>query len=437
MNLKAELERCITAALAACGAPAGSPAFIASPARDQFGDYQANGVMPAAKALGAKPADLAEKVLAQLGRGGAGDLSDLAEPPTVAGPGFINIRLKADWLARQLTAAAGDDHLGAERAGNKNRQTVVVDYSGPNLAKEMHVGHLRSTIIGDALARTLDFLGHRVIRQNHVGDWGTQFGMLVANMPRGADLWDLRVRDQEGYYVDAQLRFDSDPEFADRARANVVELHRAGPNAWKTSDAVLRWQNLRGAMLEHCYAVYGRLGVWFTPEEYRSKLQPDGPGQVPPGLAPAEQTGIVGESFYNDDLPKVVKELDKQGLLKESQGAQCVFLPEFKDKEGNELPVIVQKTDEGYLYATTDLAAIRYRVRELAADRVLYVTDSRQALHFRQVFAVARAAKFAPESVSLEHVAFGMMLGADGKPFRTREGGTVKLMDLLDEAERR
>ena len=441
MNLKAELERRVRAALAACGAPEGSPAIVASAARAELGDYQANGVMPAAKAMGVRPRELAAKVVAQLGAGGAGDLSELADPPTVAGPGFINIRLKAEWLGRQLAAAGKDEHLGVEQAGGKGRQTVVVDYSGPNLAKEMHVGHLRSTIIGDALARVLEFCGHKVVRQNHMGDWGTQFGMLIANMPKLADLWDLRLSDLEAYYVEAKRRFDSDAAFADCARAVVAELHRVGPNAWKTSDAVLRWRNYRQATLEHCYQVYGRLGVWFTPNEFRPKWQPDGPGEVPFDLAPPEQTGIVGESFYNADLPKVVEELREtlraQGLFRESQGAQCVFLPEFKDRDGNELPLIVQKSDEGFLYATTDLAAIRYRVGTLKADRVLYVTDSRQGLHFRQVFAVARAAKFAPPEVSLEHVAFGMMLGADGKPFRTREGGTVKLMALLDEAERR
>ena len=417
MNLKAELERRITAALAACGAPAGSPAIVASSVRAELGDYQANGIMPAAKAMGVKPRDLAEKVVRELARGGAGDLSDLAETPTIAGPGFINIRLKADWLARQLAATRADDHLGAERAGEKNRQTVVVDYSGPNLAREMHVGHLRSTIIGDALARTLDFLGHDVKRQNHVGDWGTQCGMLVAYLRRMGVTLDVLANtaavllsDLEEYYRRANECSDNDPEFRDEARMALVELQTG-----VSEETTEWWKAWRHVSLVHCLAVYDRLGI----------------RQL------AENGVVRGESAYNADLPNVVEDLRKAGLLKESRGAQCVFLPEFKDKEGNELPLIVQKTDEGFLYATTDLAAIRYRVRELKADRILYVTDSRQSLHFRQVFAVARAAKFAPPSVALEHVAFGMMLGADGKPFRTREGGTVKLMGLLDEAEKR
>jgi arginyl-tRNA synthetase len=420
MNLKAELERRITAALAACGAPAGSPAIVAQAGRSEFGDYQANGVMPAAKAMGAKPRDLAEKVIAQLGRGGAGDLSDLTEPPTVAGPGFINIRLKADWLARQLGAIGGDDRLGAERPAKP--QTVVVDYSGPNLAKEMHVGHLRSTIIGDALARTLDFLGHDVKRQNHVGDWGIPFGMLTARLHEKSEYHDLGngsyeliippIKDMEDLYREAKILFDKDEKFANKVREYVVKL-QSGDERIKAL-----WKWVVDESLIHVNEIYEKLGVLLVCDYTSRDI-------------------VRGESAYNDDLPKVVEDLRKAKLLRESQGAQCVFLPEFKDKEGNELPLIVQKTDEGYLYATTDLAAIRYRVRELKADRILYVTDSRQALHFRHVFAVARAAQFAPPSVSLEHVAFGMMLGADGKPFKTREGGTVKLMALLDEAEQR
>ena len=410
MNLKAELERRITAALAACGAPAGSPAIVAVPPRAEFGDYQANGVMPAAKAIGAKPRELGTKVIAQLGPGGAGDLSDLADPPTVGGPGFINIHLKGDWLAHELTAAAADEHLGAARAGKKDRQTVVVDYSGPNLAKEMHVGHLRSTIIGDALARTLDFLGHKVIRQNHVGDWGTQFGMLTAYLDRlqgEQQSFSGQLADLEEFYRQAKELFDADADFSRTARDYVVRLQS------RDKGILAKWNRFRSLSLSHCADVYRRLDVQLTDGDIR------------------------GESAYNDDLPKVVEDLRKAGLLTESRGAQCVFLLEFKDKEGHELPLIVQKSDEGFLYATTDLAAIRYRVRKLHADRILYVIDSRQALHFRQVFAVAKAARFAPPDLALEHVAFGTMLGPDGRPFRTREGGTVKLMDLLDEAERR
>jgi len=419
MNLKAYLEARISAALAACGAPAGSPALVGPAVREEFGDYQANGVIAAARALRTRPCDLAEKVAAALAPGEVGDISDLAEPPKVAGQGFINIRLRSDWLGRQLSAIYGDDEegLGAEKVTGAAKQTVVVDYSGPNLAKEMHVGHLRSTIIGDALARTLGFLGHTVIRQNHVGDWGTQCGMLVAYLRRMAGKLDafantaaVLLSDLEEYYRRAKECFDNDPEFADEARRALVELQTG-----VSEETTKAWKAWKHASLVHCWAVFNRLGI-----------------------RQLADNGVVrGESAYNEDLPKVVKALRKKGLLVESQGAQCVFLPDFRGKDDEPLPLIVQKSDEGYLYATTDLAAIRYRVGELKANRILYVTDSRQALHFRQVFAVARVAGFAPAGVSLEHVAFGMMLGADGKPFKTREGGTVKLMDLLDEAEKR
>jgi arginyl-tRNA synthetase len=407
MNLKAEIERRLSAALAACGAPPGSPALVSPAAKAEFGDYQANGVMPAAKALRTNPRQLAQNVLA------AADLSELAEKVELAGAGFINITLRAEWLADRTAAMLVDDRLGVEKPDRG--QTVVVDYSGPNLAKEMHVGHLRSTIIGDALARVLEFVGHNVIRQNHVGDWGTQFGMLsvyyvrsLAADPRLRPLSDAEVAltDLEDFYRKARAEYDANPEFAQRSREFVVKL-QGGDFA-----ATQYWERFRNASLKHCEGVYQKLGVRLTSQDVR------------------------GESAYNADLPKVLEDLDKKELLKESHGAQCVFLPEFKDKNEEILPLIVQKSDEGYLYATTDLAAIRYRVGTLKADRILYVTDSRQTLHFQQVFAVGRAAGFAPPNVSLEHVAFGMMLGGDGSPFKTREGGTVKLMDLLDEAER-
>jgi len=378
---------------------------MVSPAvRAEFGDYQANGVMPAAKAMNANPRELAAKVLA------AADLSDLAEKTEVAGAGFINITLRSDWLANRAAAMLSDDRLGVEKPTMP--QTVVVDYSGPNLAKEMHVGHLRSTIIGDALARVLEFTGHNVIRQNHVGDWGTQFGMLIAYMDRVREhgsTEDLtrELADLEELYRRAKELFDRDPDFARISRKNVVKLQSGDENC-RT-----RWLKYTVVSLLHCEKVYDRLGVLLTTRDVR------------------------GESEYKADLKGVVDALRDAGLLRESEAAQCVFLPEFKDKDGETLPLIVQKSDEGYLYATTDLAAIRYRVGTLKADRILYVTDSRQALHFQQVFAVARAAGFAPGGVSLEHVAFGMMLGGDGRPFRTRQGGTVKLMELLDEAEGR
>ena len=403
MNLRKTLDDRLCEALAEAGAPEGSAALVRPAGRPEFGDYQANGVMAAAKRLETDPRELAEKVLA------AADLADLAEKAEVAGPGFINIHLKPGWLAARLNEIAGDERLGVEPA--EPRRTVVVDYSGPNLAKEMHVGHLRSTIIGDALARTLHFLGHNVIRQNHVGDWGTQFGMLIAYLDRlrAKERADLsgELADLERFYQAAKKAFDEDAEFAAAARRAVVRLQGGDEHCRQV------WREFIAESLRHCEAVYGRLGVTLGPDDVRP------------------------ESAYNDDLPEVIEDLRAAGLLTESQGAQCVFLDEFGGKDGNALPVIVQKSDGGYLYATTDLAAVRYRADVLRADRILYVTDSRQSLHFRQIFAVARAAGFAPDSVSLEHVPFGTMMGADGTPFKTRTGGTVKLMDLLDEAEQR
>jgi len=402
MNLRRVLEGRLSDALRQAGAPPDAAALVAPTGRPEFGDYQANGVMPAAKRLKTNPRLFAKKVIA------AADLADLAAKVEVAAPGFINIHLKNEWLGEQLDALSADERLGVERP--ETPQTVVVDYSAPNLAKEMHVGHLRSTIIGDALARTLAFLGHPVIRQNHVGDWGTQFGMLIAYMDAIADKGQspdqapFPIGDVEVFYRDARQLFDTDEAFADRAREYVVKLQSGD------GHCRLRWQQFKQQSLEHCQAVYNMLGVLLTHSDVR------------------------GESAYNDDLPKVVEDLKAARLLAESEGAQCVFLEEFEGKDGRPLPFIVQKSDGGYLYATTDLAAIHYRVNTLHADRVLYVVDARQALHFRQLLAVARAAGFAPDGVSLEHIAFGTMMGPGGKPFKTREGGTVKLMDLLREA---
>ncbi len=414
MNLRQMLETRISEALADAGAE-NSPAMISPSARPEFGDYQANGCMAAAKKLKTNPRKLAEQVAAAA----AGKLASIATVE-VAGPGFINIKLSDAWLGAELSARLDDEHLGAVKPAEP--KTVVVDYSGPNLAKEMHVGHLRSTIIGDSLARILDFLGHKVIRQNHVGDWGTQFGMLTAFLEeeesKATDelnalgqnverITSTYLPDIEMFYQRAKKLFDDDPMFANKAREYVVKLQSGDSRVRKI------WQRFLELSLEHCKKVYGKLNVLLTESDVR------------------------GESAYNDDLPNVIAALDKKGLLSESEGAKCVFLDGFKNKDDEPLPVIVRKSDGGYLYATTDLAAIRYRVGELKANRILYVTDSRQILHFQQIFAVAREAGFAGGDVSLEHVPFGMMLGENGRPFKTREGGTVKLMDLLDEAEQR
>lgn len=394
MTLLELLSSRVQAALAAAGAPDASP-VLGPASKPEFGDYQANGVMGAAKALRQNPRELAQRVVDGL------DLEGIASEVSIAGPGFINIRLSPAFLAGRL--AGGD--APSVQAGEK----VVVDYSSPNLAKEMHVGHLRSTIIGDALARVLEYLGQAVIRQNHVGDWGTQFGMLTAFLLESRKAGDaaLALNDLEDFYRRAKVRFDEDPGFATLAREYVVKLQSGDP------EVLTLWQQFLDVSLSHCEAVYQRLGVLLAREDVR------------------------GESAYNDDLAPVVATLKAQGLAVEDQGAQVVFLEEFRNKEGEAQAYIVQKQDGGFLYATTDLAAVRYRAGTLGAARVLYVVDARQGLHFQQMFTVARKAGFVSSEVGLEHVAFGVMLGEDGKPFKTRSGGTVKLIELLDEAEER
>ncbi|MGD8830193.1 MAG: arginine--tRNA ligase [Pseudomonadales bacterium] len=388
MNLRALLtDRFALAFARATGGDA--PPLIQPAGRPEFGDYQANGAMSAAKALKQNPRQIAERVIAEV------QVDDIAQRLEIAGPGFINIHLSDDFLAGTLKAPPIETADAPER--------VVVDYSSPNLAKEMHVGHLRSTIIGDAIARILEALGHTVIRQNHVGDWGTQFGMLLAHLEETGE-GSEELQDLENFYRAAKRRFDTDPEFADWARRKVVAL-QAGDQATRAL-----WKKFIDISLSHCQAAYDRLGVTLS------------------------MADVMAESAYNDDLAAVVADLEAQGLLTTSDGARCVFLDEFKGKDGKPLPLIVQKSDGAYLYATTDLAAVRYRARRLEADRALYLTDARQSLHFRQVFAVAKRAGFAGNGLSLEHEPFGNMLGADGKPFRTREGDVVKLNDLLDEA---
>ena len=397
MTITETLEVCISAALARAGAPAGSPALVGPATRPEFGDYQANGVMAVAKKLKTNPRALAARVVEEL------DLADMAASVAVAGPGFINVRLKGEWLAEQLGNALADPRLGVPKAAP---QKVVIDYSHPNLAKEMHIGHLRSTVIGDAIARVLEFSGHDVVRHNHVGDWGTQFGMLIAHLDQLADP-ATELADLEVFYQSARQRFDRDPTFAERSRECVVKLQRGDPHV------LGMWQQFIDESLAHGQRIYAALGVTLKPQDVR------------------------GESAYNDDLPRVVEDLQAKGLLVESKGAQCVFLEEFKTKDGQITPVIVQKSDGGYLYATSDLAAVRYRAGVLAADRILYIVDARQSLHLQQVFAVARAAGYAPETTSLEHHEFGAILGVDHRPFKTRAGGTVKLMDVLEEGVER
>ncbi|MBJ7538099.1 arginine--tRNA ligase [Marinomonas transparens] len=402
MNIQTLLNQRIQAAMVAAGAPETAPALTRQSAKVQFGDYQANGIMGVAKGLKMNPREFAQRVLDKL------DLSDIAEKVEIAGPGFINVFLKNTWLGKELVELRTSDHLDVLEVSNP--ETVVVDYSSPNLAKEMHVGHLRSTVIGDAVVRTLEFLGHNVIRQNHVGDWGTQFGMLLAYMERlraeNAEI-SMVLSDLETFYRAAKTCFDDDPEFAVRARELVVALQSGD------EDCLKLWDEFIDISLAHCEETYKMLGVSL------------------------ERKHVMPESAYNDDLQNVINELTEQELLQESNGAQCVFMEEFANKEGEITPVIVQKTGGGFLYSTTDLAAVRFRQHTLEANRVLYFVDARQSLHFQQIFTLSRKAGFVKPETQLEHMPFGTVMGSDGKPFKTRSGTVAKLSDLLAEAQER
>ncbi|OEE67973.1 arginine--tRNA ligase [Enterovibrio norvegicus FF-33] len=399
MNIQALLNEKVSAAMVAAGAPEGSPAAVRQSAKPQFGDYQANGIMGVAKKLGGNPRDFAQKVLDAL------DLDGIASKTEIAGPGFINIFLSPEWLGEQAGLALADSRLGV---AEDNKQNIVVDYSAPNVAKEMHVGHLRSTIIGDAVVRTLEFLGHNVIRANHLGDWGTQFGMLIANLERheaqGGDI-SMDLSDIESFYRESKTLYDEDEEFAKTARNYVVRL-QSGDEYCKE-----KWQTLVKITLEQNQRNYDRLNVSLTNKD------------------------VMGESMYNSMLAGIVADLKEKGLAVESDGAMVVFLNEYKNKDGEPMGVIIQKRDGGFLYTTTDIACAKYRYETFNADRVLYFIDSRQHQHLMQAWAIVRKAGYIPESMSLEHHAFGMMLGKDGRPFKTRAGGTVRLADLLDEAE--
>ncbi|WP_279204780.1 arginine--tRNA ligase [Obesumbacterium proteus] len=400
MNIQALLSDKVTQALVAAGAPADSEALVRQSAKAQFGDYQANGVMGAAKKLGIAPRQLAEQVLTHL------ELDGIANKVEIAGPGFINIFLDPAWLAKQVEVALADERLDVAPV---KPQTIVVDYSAPNVAKEMHVGHLRSTIIGDASVRTLEFLGHNVIRANHVGDWGTQFGMLIAYLEKmqNEHANEMDLSDLEAFYREAKKHYDEDAAFAERARAYVVKL--------QGGDEYCRemWRKLVDITMSQNQKNYQRLNVTLTKDD------------------------VMGESLYNSMLPGIVADLKAKGLAVESEGATVVFLDEYKNKDGEPMGVIIQKKDGGYLYTTTDIACAKYRYETLGADRVLYYIDSRQHQHLMQAWTIVRKAGYVPDSVSLEHHMFGMMLGKDGKPFKTRSGGTIKLSDLLDEAVER
>jgi arginyl-tRNA synthetase len=496
------LEQRVTEAMASLAGDISTPAVIKTAQNPKFGDYQANGVMGLAKKLKQKPRELAVRIVEKL------DVSDMCEPPEIAGPGFINFRLRPAWLADRLTEALKDQaRLGIDPL--ENPPVTVVDFSSPNIAKQMHVGHLRSTIIGDVIARILEFWygdenrwdfkpdpenlenyihnpEKRVLRQNHIGDWGTQFGMVILGLwhlcmaekheksgkpnyiedeltaikkdgPQGTyseePLRQIRDRHENDWREDS-LHEEGDGEkvfkpflenikneditwdkllkayqfvnlieelvrgkgltIPTRPEVIAYELLTRKVTGWLQigdEQEILAWQYAREISLDHCQGIYDLLGVKLTKKDVR------------------------GESCYRDDLPSVIFELSVANLLQKSAGAQCVFLEGFKTKEGEPLPLIVQKSDGAYLYATTDLAAIRYRVGELKSERIIYVTDARQKLHFEMFFACARKAGWAPEKIKLEHVPFGSVLGDDGRPFKTRSGENVKLQDLLEEAE--
>lgn len=397
---------------------------VVTPAQNlAFGDYQCNAAMGLVKRVSeatgtkANPRQIAERIKAAVEL----LLEDMASEITIAGPGFINVRLSPDWLAGRLAEVAADERLGLQVNGREGsagdaaadgsvadgsashpNPTVVVDYSGPNIAKQMHVGHLRSTIIGDCIARVLEFQGNNVVRQNHLGDWGTQFGMLIAHLRTSpAGTGESHIEDLEDFYRQAKQRFDDEPGFQDLARATVVKLQSGG------AEELELWHRIVDETRRHYQPIYEQLGVALTPEHER------------------------GESFYNEFLEEVVAELTEKGVAERSEGAVVIFT------EGFDSPLIVEKSGGGgYLYGTTDLAAIRHRVADVGASRIIYVHDSRQSQHFTQVFDAARRAGWAPaDTVSLEFAPFGTMLGEDGRPFKTRSGATVKLRDLLAEAD--
>lgn len=405
--LSTQLADRIRAALAALGSDA-DPQLM--PAQDEkFGHYQSNCAMALAKQLQQKPRDLAAALVEKL------DAADLCDPPEIAGPGFINFRIRPAALAAYLRQIPPCPDPAADRVGippSSPRQTVVIDLSSPNLAKEMHVGHLRSTVIGDCVARVLEFAGHNVIRENHVGDWGTQFGMLLAHlrrvMPDVAEHPDwLVIADLEAFYVAAKRRFDEDEEFRKESRDTVVALQRGDEPARTV------WRAFCAESLRHCHALYDRLDVKLLDR---------------------------GESYYNELMDEVIRRMEQlraaqpEGPVRESEGALCVFLDGWTTREGEPLPLIARKSDGGYNYATSDLATILHRVESLGADRILYVVGLPQKQHLEMVFAAARRLGWVRDDIGLTHIAFGSMLNQEGRPFKTREGGTVKLRDLLDEA---
>jgi arginyl-tRNA synthetase len=364
-----------------------------------FADFQSNAALSLAKKVGKAPRDVAGEIISHL------DISDISEVPTVSGPGFVNFALRPEWIAAATASLLADPRLGTPLVDVP--RTVIVEYSSPNIAKEMHVGHLRSTIVGDAIARVIEFAGHHVIRDNHVGDWGTQFGVLIEYLFQvGEDAPEAQLlrTDPNTFYQSARVKFDSDPGFADRARERVVKLQSGDDPATQRL-----WDELMELSRDYLRDTYRLLRVTLTDDDIR------------------------GESFYNDMLPGVVDDLTARGLVVESDGALCVFPPGFTGRDGSPLPVIVRKRDGGYNYSTTDLATVRYRVDKVNCDRAIYVVGSDQALHFRMIFAVARLAGWLATGAAFEHAQIGMVQGTDGSRLRTREGDAVALSALLAE----
>jgi len=362
-------------------------------------DAQVNGALPLAKRLGVNPRDLAQRIV------DAGALDGVASELEVAGPGFVNVSLSSDFIAAELAGVAVDDRLGVPMADDV--KTVVVDYSAPNVAKEMHVGHLRTTLIGDALVRMLDFLGHHVIRENHIGDWGTPFGMLIEHLvdlgeERAAE--HLSLGDLDGFYKEARATFDASEEFRDRSRRRVVLLQGGDAETQRL------WRLLVELSTRHFNTVYEMLGVHLTDDD------------------------LAGESTYQPLMPEVIERLRTAGLLTESDGADVVFPPGFTNRDGDPLPLIVQKGAGGFNYATSDLACVIDRVERLGADLILYVVGAPQQQHFQMVFAVAEMAGWLTPPRQAVHVAFGNVLGTDRKMLKSRTGESMKFVELLDEA---
>jgi len=399
-SLADQLRERLTAAIVRAVPDAADPDPILR--RSDRADWQANGLLKLAKAQGTNPRNLADAVVETL------PVDELVAGREVSGPGFVNIAITDAAITTQVARRLTASRLGIGESDGP--RTTVIDYSQPNIAKEMHVGHLRSTIIGDALTRILEHRGETVIRQNHLGDWGTQFGMLIQHLAEEPDA-DVHAAGDEPslsalnqLYRDSRARFDTDEVFADRARDRVVALQAGDP------DTIAAWERIVAESKRYFEAVYDQLDVLLTDAD------------------------AVGESFYNPMLDAVCRDLEAGGVAVRDDGALCVFFDDIKGPDGEPTPLIVQKSDGGYGYATTDLAAIRHRVGTLGADQILYVVDARQALHFQMVFATARRAGWLPADVNAMHLPFGTVLGPNGKPFKTRAGDTVRLVDLLDSA---